>query len=908
MADPSRKSFLSEDRPQHRSPWKAWLVHGLRVALIAAILALMHRQHVRFQASQNTKPTFELTDVQPLFPSAARLERAENPTKLGVLDRNGTELGFVIQTSPESDPYRGFSGPTNLLIGFGTDQRIVGVRVLTSRDTRDHVALIERDPRFFQQWIGLTGEQAAQASSVDHVTGATLTSLALAQGIQTRLGATTTTSKFPLPLTVSDVQQLFPLAEQLTQDESISSLWHVHDSAGQPIGSVLRTSPSGDEIIGFQGPTEARIGIRLDGTLTGIAVGSTFDNEPYVTYVREDDYFRSLFARYQLNELAALDLQAAGVEGVSGATMTSLAIARSLVKAAADLESRQQVATETSSVRRRDQVRTATTFAIVAVGLLLGFTPLKGRVWLRRIYQLLVILILGLVHGELLSLAMFVGWAQSGLPRHAFGLVCLSIAAISVPLIAKQNVYCSHLCPHGAVQQLLPRRFRYAGRLPKWFMRGLVAIRPALLLWVVFVAMTQAPFSLVDIEPFDAYSWRAAAWPTCAVAIVGIVVSLFIPMAYCRFGCPTGAVLDYVRRHAQSDRFTRSDLVAVACLVLGGIAGEATWPPPADSSHEPAPAAITLPSPKALSGRSMGTTWSIQGISGDKDSTLATRMKVQSRLDQIESTFSLYRPDSRLSQFNSDPAGEISEGDTDLSSLTLRAVDLSRRSKGGFSPTIGPLSRLWKLRELSADWQCPSPEAINRTRQRCDIDQLRFSLHPPVIRKCRPDIELDLNALVEGLALQSMAEIVRSQGVRDALIEIGGESLAIGQRPWTIGVADPLQPSQILTRVTLCERAISTSGTTRQKFQVGGRIYSHILDPRTGTPVEHDLVSVTVIHEDPVEADGWATALLVLGPIDGPQLAQQSGLAALFVTCTENRKAVIQRTTAFKRFELDASD
>ncbi len=150
-----------------------------------------------------------------------------------------------------------------------------------------------------------------------------------------------------------------------------------------------------------------------------------------------------------------------------------------------------------------------------------------------------MIVVLGLVHGELLSLAMFVGWAESGLPRQALGLIVLSVAALAVPIIAKQNLYCSHLCPHGAVQQLLPRRFRYTGRLPKWLQRGLVAIRPLLLAWVVFVALTQAPFSLVDIEPFDAYAWRRQRGRTCAVAIVGLVASLFVPMAYCRFGCPT---------------------------------------------------------------------------------------------------------------------------------------------------------------------------------------------------------------------------------------------------------------------------------------------------------------------------------------------------------------------------------
>lgn len=893
---------MTVDQSQQNTAWKAWLVHSLRVLLLAAILGLIHRQQSRFDAAHEALPQIPLQRVQAFFPTATRLQPAEEPGTLEVLDGQGTGLGRVLQTAPDSDPFRGFSGPTNLLIAVGGDDRIVGVSVLSSRDTRDHVALIERDPQFFAQWTGLTSQEAARAN-VDGVTGATLTSLAIVQGLQKRLGAATVATKFPQPLTVEDAQKLFPSAAAVTLDTVISSLWHASDAAGQPVGSVLRTSPAADEIIGYQGPTESRIGIAPDGSLTAVTVGASFDNEPYVTYVRDDDYFRSLFAKHKLPELAQLDLQAAGVEGVSGATMTSLAVARSLVKAAADLE-QQRTQVRAPPEDRTDLTRTVISIGIIALGLLLGLTRLKGSVWLRRSYQVLLIVVLGLVHGELLSLAMFLGWAQSGLPRQALGLIVLSIAAFAVPIVAKQNIYCSHLCPHGAVQQLLPRRFRYAGRLPKWLQRGLLAIRPLLLAWVVFVALTQAPFSLVDIEPFDAYAWRAAAWPTCAVAIVGLVASLFVPMAYCRFGCPTGAVLDYVRRHSRSDQLTRSDLVAVVCLLLGFVASEVSW------SRAQAAPPVTAPVEKsAISGRTMGTTWSVLASEHQRDKLQAARSAIQSQLDQIESTFSLYQPGSALCRFNRDPSGVMNaQSPAGLVAVTLRAIDLSRRSRGAFDPTIGPLSRLWKLRELSADWQPPTPAAINAARQNFGIDQLGISEDRREICKTNSDVELDLNALVEGYALGQLAEVLRSAGIDDALIEVGGESLAIGNATWAVGVSDPLDPSRLITQVNLHQHAISTSGTTRQKFQVSGRTYSHIIDPHTGAPVEHTLLSVTVIDSDPLTADGWATALMVLGPVEGPQLAEQLGLAVLFISRGDNEKAVIQRTTAFARHEKPSGE
>jgi NosR/NirI family nitrous oxide reductase transcriptional regulator len=104
--------------------------------------------------------------------------------------------------------------------------------------------------------------------------------------------------------------------------------------------------------------------------------------------------------------------------------------------------------------------------------------------------------------------------------------------------------------------------------MPPWLGQKLRLLRPALLVWVVVVTLANWPFSLVNIEPFDAYSWRAAAWPTMAIAIVGLAASLFVPMAYCHYGCPTGAVLEYLRRHRRSDRLTRADVLATGCLVL----------------------------------------------------------------------------------------------------------------------------------------------------------------------------------------------------------------------------------------------------------------------------------------------------------------------------------------------------
>ena len=93
-----------------------------------------------------------------------------------------------------------------------------------------------------------------------------------------------------------------------------------------------------------------------------------------------------------------------------------------------------------------------------------------------------------------------------------------------------------------------------------------------MLLWVVFVAVSGFAFSLVDLEPFDAWLFRVAGIATIAVAVIGLVASLFVPMAYCRFGCPTGALLQFVRTNRKSHQFTFRDIVAVSCAAIAGIA------------------------------------------------------------------------------------------------------------------------------------------------------------------------------------------------------------------------------------------------------------------------------------------------------------------------------------------------
>ena len=149
------------------------------------------------------------------------------------------------------------------------------------------------------------------------------------------------------------------------------------------------------------------------------------------------------------------------------------------------------------------------------------------------------------------------------------------MAAFLIPITTGRNVYCSHLCPHGAVQQLVRRRISWQVKLSATARRWLNRIPLLIVAWVVAIGMLHLSFSAVDIEPFDAWLWNIAGTATITIAALGLLASCFIPMAYCRFGCPTGALLTYVS-HSSGKSLNRRDLLAA--MLVGVSVAVLCWP------------------------------------------------------------------------------------------------------------------------------------------------------------------------------------------------------------------------------------------------------------------------------------------------------------------------------------------
>lgn len=592
--------------PTPRRRGRALLLHLLRIAMFVTTLAMIRIHFQRQLAStETTTPDLSLDEVRELFPAAAALSpEPAHGNSLPVLDADSEPLGYVVQTSPESDAIIGFSGPTNVLIGFDRDDRVVGSKVLWSRDTREHLDMILNDGQLLAAWKGKSWEELAKhlsqpdTAQVDAVSGATLTSLAIAESVALRLtGERPTSLKFPNEIELEEVNGLIETAGELVPSKELPGLIDVLHKKGMRQGQVLRTSPAADNITGFQGPTDTLIVFdepdeeSVPAKVIGIRLRRSFDNEnpdnpasDYVGYVRGDEYFLSLFNGKTLAELASMDLFEEQVEGVSGATMTSMAVAEGIVAAAKaaqqKIEQHKKAVAEKSDAETKIEEtllssihwswRTVVSGIIVAIGISIGFFKgLLRRGYSRRVFQLAVIVLLGVVNGDLLSQAVLVGWAQSGVPwQFAPGLVLVVAAAFLVPMVSKQQPYCQHICPHGAVQQILLRKAPWQWKVPRRVHLMLSAVPAVLLALVVLIPLTGWPLSLVDLEPFDAWVIGLTGVAAATIAIVGLVASLFVPMAYCRYGCPTGALLQFLRFHGRSDRFSIQDSVAALLTIV----------------------------------------------------------------------------------------------------------------------------------------------------------------------------------------------------------------------------------------------------------------------------------------------------------------------------------------------------
>jgi thiamine biosynthesis lipoprotein len=290
-----------------------------------------------------------------------------------------------------------------------------------------------------------------------------------------------------------------------------------------------------------------------------------------------------------------------------------------------------------------------------------------------------------------------------------------------------------------------------------------------------------------------------------------------------------------------------------------------------------------------LTGATMGTQYSVQLSPAPDDQTLKQlRSRIDTQLQSANQLFSTYIEDSALVRFNRNPSTDWQPVPAELAELVARAQTISELTRGHYDVTVGPLVELWGFGATGERDTPPTTQAIAEQLGRVGYQRLESRPTPPALRKSAPGLEIDLSSIAKGWAVDRIGDLLETRGFRDYLVEIGGETLIRGAKaddsPWRIAIERPTDASRAVQGILAPgDSAIATSGNYRNFFEHGGLSYGHTIDPQTGRPTRHRVASVTVIASDCTTADAWATALMALGEVMGPETAKRHGIAALFI-------------------------
>lgn len=288
-------------------------------------------------------------------------------------------------------------------------------------------------------------------------------------------------------------------------------------------------------------------------------------------------------------------------------------------------------------------------------------------------------------------------------------------------------------------------------------------------------------------------------------------------------------------------------------------------------------------------GATMGTTFSVkvpklpEGVDKAK-----LKEEIDQTLVRVNAIMSTYQPDSELSKLNRNRSTEWIAISAEMAEVVAESLRVSELSGGAYDVTIGPLVNLWGFGPETPRNTMPDPAQIRARLKSCGFQKIHLNAEKNAIKKDDPEIYIDLSSIAKGYGVDQVASVLKRRGIRDYLVEIGGELRAQGSKaggkPWNIAVEKPvLDKREIEVVIPLKDIAVATSGDYRNFFEIDGVRYSHTIDPRTGMPVSHDLASVTVLDTTTMRADALATAFMVLGTDAGLKLAREQGIAALFM-------------------------
>lgn len=304
-----------------------------------------------------------------------------------------------------------------------------------------------------------------------------------------------------------------------------------------------------------------------------------------------------------------------------------------------------------------------------------------------------------------------------------------------------------------------------------------------------------------------------------------------------------------------------------------------------------------------LTGQAQGTTYSIKYI---HSSAIIENKDIQTVLASIDHSLSLYQSNSLISQFNQSSHGI--KADAHLRDVVRTSKLINVNTHGCFDITAKPISMLWGF-NASMPNSIPSKTLLHKTLQFVGSHHLSFIKDSLV--KDNPNTKIDCDGIAQGYTVDQLSLFLRQKGITDFMVELGGEVFASGKNlegnDWVIGIegADVYAgDNQFLSnKISLSNLAVTTSGSMKKFRQLGNRYWSHVVDPRTGMPVDNGIVSVTVIAKDAITADAYDNGFMVMGIQSALLLANQSKDLGVYIVYVNKDGSFSDTSNAyFKQF------
>ncbi|MGX9461168.1 FAD:protein FMN transferase [Shewanella sp. A14] len=289
----------------------------------------------------------------------------------------------------------------------------------------------------------------------------------------------------------------------------------------------------------------------------------------------------------------------------------------------------------------------------------------------------------------------------------------------------------------------------------------------------------------------------------------------------------------------------------------------------------------------SLSGSTMGTTYHIKVVTNESmPEPQLLQAEIDMALEMVNDQMSTYRSDSELSKFNQLQVQQSVKVSADTIKVIREGMRLYQETDGALDITLGPLVNLWGFGPDKRPTSVPTQADIDAAKAKMGIFDLSISGH--TLTKHNADLYVDLSSIAKGFGVDKIAAILDKYHASGYLVEIGGELNVKGTKvdgePWRVAVEQPTSEGQAVQQVIEPgTMSLATSGDYRNFYQEDGERFSHLIDPRSGHPIKHKLASATVLHSSCMTADGYATAMMVLGTQASLALAKEKNLAIMLI-------------------------